>query len=270
MMLRNNKTVAILVVFASTIFFQLFFTAYVHAQIIYEYGTISSSQGIALRIYKRDCTFNSSAGQRTCEDIDTFTYEGETSSGSRRFVRIDGAQSIIVNDGSPVSGTLTATGSSGTDSITIFQENIYEEFNFADSSGAPTSGGGSGSGGGGSPTGGGTATGGSGGAGGRAPGGNEDIGTIGDEVTADCVSNNLDESNCGIVKWINILINALTAVFGIIAIIMIAVGGVQYSFARDNPQQTAAAKERIRNVIIAIVAYVFLYGFMQYIIPGGI
>lgn len=80
----------------------------------------------------------------------------------------------------------------------------------------------------------------------------------------------LNDENCRVLYWINVFINALTVIFGVIAVVMIGVGGVQYSFARDNPQQSAAAKERIRNVIIAIVAYVFIYGFIQYIVPGGV
>lgn len=81
---------------------------------------------------------------------------------------------------------------------------------------------------------------------------------------------NLDKSNCGIVGIIIDVTNILSAVVGIVVVLMVVVGGIQYSASRDNPQATAAAKARIRNAIMALVAYLFVYAFLQYLIPGGI
>lgn len=80
----------------------------------------------------------------------------------------------------------------------------------------------------------------------------------------------LDKSNCGIVGIIVDVTNILSAVVGIVVVLMVVVGGIQYSASRDNPQATAAAKARIRNAIMALVAYLFVYAFLQYLIPGGI
>jgi hypothetical protein len=51
---------------------------------------------------------------------------------------------------------------------------------------------------------------------------------------------------------------------------MIAVAGVQYTTSRDNPQAVQAAKQKIWNVLIGLLAFFFLYAFVQWIIPGGV
>jgi len=80
----------------------------------------------------------------------------------------------------------------------------------------------------------------------------------------------LDAGNCQIIKYITDGIKILSAAVGIVVVIMIAVGGVQYSSARDNPQAVAAAKGRIINAILALVAYLFMFSLLQYLIPGGV
>jgi hypothetical protein len=77
------------------------------------------------------------------------------------------------------------------------------------------------------------------------------------------------EDNC-IVTRIDQFASFLAAGVGIVVTIMIIVGGIQYSLAGDNPQAVQAAKTRIRNAIIAMVALLLSYSFIQWIIPGGI
>lgn len=86
----------------------------------------------------------------------------------------------------------------------------------------------------------------------------------------DCKSGNIDKSNCGIIAYLITAINILSGLVGVVVVVMIAIGGIQYSTSRDNPQATAAAKDRIRNAIIALVAYIFMWAFLQYLIPGGV
>lgn len=80
----------------------------------------------------------------------------------------------------------------------------------------------------------------------------------------------LDENNCGIVAYVQAAINILTALVGVVVVIMVAVGGVQYTTSRDNPQETAAAKRRIYNAILALLVYLFTFAFLQYLVPGGV
>lgn len=80
----------------------------------------------------------------------------------------------------------------------------------------------------------------------------------------DCMNDN------PLIIWTRRIINFLAAGVGVIVTIMIIVGGIQYASAGPNPQAVQSAKKRITNAIIALVAFFFVYGFMQWLIPGGI
>ncbi|TXG76667.1 hypothetical protein E6Q11_04200 [Candidatus Dojkabacteria bacterium] len=83
-------------------------------------------------------------------------------------------------------------------------------------------------------------------------------------------SSSLNAENCGIVKWLQTFINILSAAAGLVITIVIIVGGIQYSAAKDDPQAVAAAKSRITNAIIALAAFIFFYAFLQWVVPGGV
>lgn len=85
----------------------------------------------------------------------------------------------------------------------------------------------------------------------------------------DC-QDGLDEKNCGITEWLRAVINILSAAAGLIITIVIIIGGIQYTTAKDDPQAVAAAKGRITNAIIALAVYIFFYAFLQWLVPGGI
>lgn len=80
----------------------------------------------------------------------------------------------------------------------------------------------------------------------------------------DCVNNN------PLIWWLIIIVNVMSAAVGVIVIIMIVLGGIQYSAAGGNPNATAAAKKRILNAILALVAYFMLFMAFQWLVPGGI
>ena len=73
-----------------------------------------------------------------------------------------------------------------------------------------------------------------------------------------------------ITKNLNNFINFLSAGVGIVVIGAIILGGIQYTLAGDNATATQAAKQRITNGLIALLAFMFLYAFLQWIIPGGL
>lgn len=79
-----------------------------------------------------------------------------------------------------------------------------------------------------------------------------------------------DCSNLTVIKYINTGINMLSGLVAVIVVIMIVMGGIQYSSAGGNPQATAAAKHRIINAILAFVAYLFLFVFLSWLVPGGL
>lgn len=89
-------------------------------------------------------------------------------------------------------------------------------------------------------------------------------------VEGDCIGENLNSGNCGIVAYLVLFIRVLSAAVGIVVTIMVAWGGLQYASSRDNPQQAAAAKDHIRNAVLALVFYIFSIAFLNWLVPGGI
>ena len=71
-------------------------------------------------------------------------------------------------------------------------------------------------------------------------------------------------------SYLLLFINVLSGIVGIVVIMMVVVGGIQYSASAGDPQKVNAAKKRIANALLALVAYIFLYAFLQWIVPGGI
>ena len=73
-----------------------------------------------------------------------------------------------------------------------------------------------------------------------------------------------------IVNDINLVINFLGALAGVVIVGAIIVGGIQYMTAGDNAQAVSAAKQRIINALIALFAYLLAFGFLQWLVPGGV
>ena len=71
-------------------------------------------------------------------------------------------------------------------------------------------------------------------------------------------------------KYINPLIIALTAFVGVAAAISIIFAGIQYSASSDEPGTVTKAKQRIFSTILGLIAYIFLFAFISYLVPGGI
>lgn len=88
-------------------------------------------------------------------------------------------------------------------------------------------------------------------------------------VDIDC-EKSLDKSECGITRYLVDFIKVLTGIVGVVVVLVITIGGVQYSMARDNPQAVAAAKQRIINALLALLLYMFLFAFLQWVVPGGV
>ncbi len=78
-----------------------------------------------------------------------------------------------------------------------------------------------------------------------------------------------DEDGGKIIEWVQLVINVLTGLAGLAITAAVIVGGIQYSTSGGNPQAASAAKKRITNALLALLAMVFLYSFLQWIVPGG-
>lgn len=77
-------------------------------------------------------------------------------------------------------------------------------------------------------------------------------------------------SKNAIFDLIQTIINLIFGITGFVIIGMIILGGIQYSTSGGNPQAASGAKKKINNAILALLLMVFLYPFLQWIVPGGI
>jgi len=78
-------------------------------------------------------------------------------------------------------------------------------------------------------------------------------------------------AHCDLIsKYINPFINFLSALVGVAVVISIVIGGIQYGSSAGDPQKVTAAKNRIRNAIIALLTFLFLYALLNFLIPGGL
>ncbi|HSX30398.1 MAG TPA: pilin [Candidatus Saccharimonadales bacterium] len=73
-----------------------------------------------------------------------------------------------------------------------------------------------------------------------------------------------------IIHYVNPIINLLAALVGIAVVASIIIGGVQYGSSAGDPQKVSAAKARIRNAIIALLTFFFLYGLLNFLLPSGL
>ncbi len=87
-------------------------------------------------------------------------------------------------------------------------------------------------------------------------------------TTSQVKNGNLEDNP--IMKWIEFFINVLSVTILAGGSVMIAWAGIQYMSARDNAQAVQAAKQKIWNVIFGLIAYFFLYAFIQWLVPGGV
>lgn len=74
---------------------------------------------------------------------------------------------------------------------------------------------------------------------------------------------------CLYAKYINPLINVLTTIVGIVVVIGIILGAIQFSTSAGDPQKAANGKNHIRNALLGLLAYILLYALLQFLIPGG-
>jgi hypothetical protein len=72
------------------------------------------------------------------------------------------------------------------------------------------------------------------------------------------------------VRDIQKIVDFLTYGVAIVIIAAIMLGGVQYALAGDSAEAVAKAKKRITSALVALVAFIFLDAFVQWLVPGGV
>lgn len=91
---------------------------------------------------------------------------------------------------------------------------------------------------------------------------------LGNSCTGNSAQKCLDKNP--FIKNLNQIVNFLAAAVGVVVIAVIILGGIQYTMAGDNPSAVGEARKRITNGLIALVSFIFMYTFLQWLIPGGV
>ena len=89
-------------------------------------------------------------------------------------------------------------------------------------------------------------------------------------IQCDAKENAKNPKDSAIWEVLLMVLNILTAGVGIAAVGGILYGSFLYTSASDKAEQTKKAIGVITNVVIGIVAYILMYGFLQFLIPGGV
>jgi hypothetical protein len=80
-----------------------------------------------------------------------------------------------------------------------------------------------------------------------------------------------DINKCDLLnKYVTPFINFLTALVGLAVVISIVIGGIQYGSSAGDPSKITAAKNRIRNALLALLTFLFLLALINFIVPGGL
>lgn len=90
------------------------------------------------------------------------------------------------------------------------------------------------------------------------------------DVKQECTKGDLSEKNCGITRYLKLFINLLSGLVGVVVVVVLVLGGIQYTTSAGDPNAAAAAKKRISNAILALIAFALMYGFLQWLVPGGV
>lgn len=87
-------------------------------------------------------------------------------------------------------------------------------------------------------------------------------------TSVDYGTNCSNGSNGLIINFLLDIVKYLGGLVGLLVVLMIIIGGVQYITAASNPKGIEAAKSRITNAVIALILYILMFGILNYLIPG--
>jgi hypothetical protein len=96
------------------------------------------------------------------------------------------------------------------------------------------------------------------------------IGHVGQGKCPDGTISNDPATGGAIVNYLRGWLQVLNGAIALVIMLMIVIAGIQYITSIANPTQTAAAKKRLTNAILALVLWLMMAAILQFLIPGGI
>ena len=100
------------------------------------------------------------------------------------------------------------------------------------------------------------------------------IGTLAASQAANCrgvntsIDYGCDNSHGIIIDFLLSIARFLGELIGLVVILMIIIGGIQYITSNGDPNGVKAAKGRIGGAIGALVAYLLMWGILHFLLPG--
>jgi hypothetical protein len=76
--------------------------------------------------------------------------------------------------------------------------------------------------------------------------------------------------SCDILPVIIQIFNWIAIGVSIIVVIMIIIGAIQYMTAGGSQENAKKGIEMIRNALIALVLYMIMWAFLNFLVPGGL
>lgn len=66
------------------------------------------------------------------------------------------------------------------------------------------------------------------------------------------------------------VIQILSGLVAVLAVIGLIAAGLQYASSADDAGKVKAAKERITQIIIGLILYLFMVALLNFLVPGGV
>lgn len=86
------------------------------------------------------------------------------------------------------------------------------------------------------------------------------------------IHNNLNSlklsNNNDLIATVGLIINSLSGLIGIVAVIMLIIGGFRYATAGANEKNVTAARNQIMYAIIGIVIVLLAWGITQFVLQA--
>lgn len=79
---------------------------------------------------------------------------------------------------------------------------------------------------------------------------------------------NAEKNPNAITDILKMVVNILSIGVGILGVLGITITGIQYLTAGGSEEKTKKAKRRMFEIILGLVAYVLIYAFLQWLLPG--
>ncbi len=84
-----------------------------------------------------------------------------------------------------------------------------------------------------------------------------------------CVDNSSGTGGA-VINYLRQVLAVMSGAIGLVIVLMLVIGGVQYITSIADPARVKAAKNRIQNAIIALVLYLCMFAILSFLVPGGI